>query len=210
MKKVQLLLVMLLVLLVWPVSEAQAVSTTAAFEGSGDNAGKTLPFEYEFTTSGSDVTLTISNVDGTGISGLVATPDIYDWTSGSQISRGQALTYTWQTVADGTTLKVKLHWAATNGVFWSDELTYTYTSSSTPTLITNLALGKTTKASSNNEINTSDAAVDGNIGTRWESEQGVDPQSWQVDLVSAKTFDAIVIKWEGAYAQSFTISLKHG
>ena len=43
MKKVQLLLVMLLVLLVWPVSEAQAVSTTAAFEGSGDNAGKRYP-----------------------------------------------------------------------------------------------------------------------------------------------------------------------
>lgn len=47
-------------------------------------------------------------------------------------------------------------------------------------------------------------AVDGNNGTRWESASS-DPQTWQVDLGEAKTFNTIAILWEGAYGKTFTI-----
>ncbi|MBR0490114.1 MAG: discoidin domain-containing protein [Prevotella sp.] len=49
-------------------------------------------------------------------------------------------------------------------------------------------------------------AIDGNTGTRWESASS-DPQTWQVDLGSAKTFNTISIRWEGAYAKTFTIEV---
>ena len=65
----------------------------------------------------------------------------------------------------------------------------------------NIALNKPTKATSGDAA----LAVDGNEGTRWESEQGVDPQTWQVDLGSAQEFESIQILWEGAYAKTFTI-----
>ena len=47
-------------------------------------------------------------------------------------------------------------------------------------------------------------AVDGDKGTRWES-ASEDPQTWQVDLGEAKTFNTISIIWEGAYSATFTI-----
>ena len=65
---------------------------------------------------------------------------------------------------------------------------------------TNLALNKTAIATSGN----ADQAVDGNVGTRWESAQS-DPQTWQVDLGESKEFKSIVIVWEGAYGKTFTI-----
>lgn len=65
----------------------------------------------------------------------------------------------------------------------------------------NLASGKETKATSGNAA----LAVDSDNNSRWESEQGVDPQLWQVDLGEAKAFNTISILWEGAYAKSFTI-----
>lgn len=65
----------------------------------------------------------------------------------------------------------------------------------------NLALNKTTKATSG----TASLAVDGNVGSRWESKQGEDPQTWQVDLGSAQDFNTIQIVWEGAYASNFAI-----
>ena len=49
-------------------------------------------------------------------------------------------------------------------------------------------------------------AIDGDTGTRWESASS-DPQTWQVDLGSAKTFNTISIRWEGAYAKTFTIEV---
>ncbi len=65
---------------------------------------------------------------------------------------------------------------------------------------TNLALNKTAIATSGN----AGQAVDGNVGTRWESAQS-DPQTWQVDLGESKEFKSIVIVWEGAYGKTFTI-----
>lgn len=65
----------------------------------------------------------------------------------------------------------------------------------------NLANGKTAIATTGNAAE----AIDGNTGTRWESAQGVDPQTWQVDLGSAQEFNTIKIVWEGAYGKTFTI-----
>ena len=65
---------------------------------------------------------------------------------------------------------------------------------------TNLAVDCATIATSGEAA----LAVDGNNGTRWESEK-TDPQLWQVDLGEVKAFNTINIRWEGAYAQSFEI-----
>lgn len=64
----------------------------------------------------------------------------------------------------------------------------------------NLAQGATAIATSGNAA----LAVDGDKGTRWEAEAS-DPQTWQVDLGEAKTFNTISIVWEGAYTSTFTI-----
>ncbi len=66
----------------------------------------------------------------------------------------------------------------------------------------NLALNKTAIATSG----TATAAVDGNNETRWESASS-DPQTWQVDLGEATTFNTISIRWEGAYGKTFTIEV---
>ena len=66
---------------------------------------------------------------------------------------------------------------------------------------TNLALNQPSIATSG----TASAGNDGNTGTRWESEHGVDPQMWQVDLGEAQEFNTIAITWEGAYGKTFDI-----
>ena len=201
MKQINYFITLLLMLLVMSGVEMKAATAaTASFDGTGDNVGKNLPFNYEFTTSGSNVTLTISDVDGTGIEGLDATPNIYDWTTGSEQSRGKVLTYTWESVTDGTTLKVRLNWAAANGIFRSDELSYQFTGGGGSATPDNLALNKEAIATSG----TATAGNNGSQGDRWESVHS-DPQTWQVDLGSSQTFNAIVIYWEGAYGKTFTI-----
>ena len=65
---------------------------------------------------------------------------------------------------------------------------------------TNLAVGHPSIASSGN----AGEGNDGNTGTRWESTHS-DPQTWQVDLEEAQTFNTIRIIWEGAYSSTFQI-----
>ena len=65
---------------------------------------------------------------------------------------------------------------------------------------TNLAVGKTSIATSGN----AGLGNDGDAGSRWESAFS-DPQVWQVDLGEAQTFNTIRILWEGAYSSSFQI-----
>ncbi|MFD2880510.1 discoidin domain-containing protein [Paenibacillus rhizoplanae] len=75
------------------------------------------------------------------------------------------------------------------------------TGSTTPT--GNLALNKAVTASENPKQPAA-AAVDGNPGTRWESDFS-DPQWIQVDLGSAQTVGRVLLDWEGAYAKAYTI-----
>ncbi|MBQ9651897.1 MAG: discoidin domain-containing protein, partial [Prevotella sp.] len=67
---------------------------------------------------------------------------------------------------------------------------------------TNLALNKTAIATSG----TASFAVDGNVGTRWESASS-DPQTWQVDLGSDQTVRSFVIVWQTAYTENYTITV---
>ncbi|WP_340025572.1 discoidin domain-containing protein [Paenibacillus sp. FSL K6-1096] len=72
----------------------------------------------------------------------------------------------------------------------------------TPPLV-NLALNKAVTASENPKQPAA-GAVDGNEGTRWESDFS-DPQWIQVDLGSAQTVSRVLLNWEGAYAKAYTI-----
>ena len=63
--------------------------------------------------------------------------------------------------------------------------------------------GSSATASSGNAT----AAIDGNTGSRWESEHGVDPQILTIDLGQTRTFNTFQIIWEGAYGKSFTVSV---
>lgn len=65
---------------------------------------------------------------------------------------------------------------------------------------TNLAAGQPSIASSG----TASLGNDGIEGSRWESAFS-DPQTWQVDLGTAQTFNTIRILWEGAYSSTFQI-----
>ncbi|KGE20776.1 hypothetical protein PWYN_00930 [Paenibacillus wynnii] len=67
----------------------------------------------------------------------------------------------------------------------------------------NLALNKTVTASEGPKQPAS-GAVDGDLGTRWESAFS-DPHWIQVDLGSNQTVSRVQLNWEGAYAKSYTI-----
>ncbi|KPL90286.1 discoidin domain-containing protein [Herpetosiphon geysericola] len=70
---------------------------------------------------------------------------------------------------------------------------------------TNLALGKTALASSNENADFRAAlALDGNLNTRWSS-SFADGQWLRVDLGSVQSFNRIVLRWEAAYASSYRI-----
>lgn len=64
----------------------------------------------------------------------------------------------------------------------------------------NLALNKPAYASSG----TASAAVDGNTGTRWESDH-VDKQWIYVDLGTVYNLDHLRLLWEGAYTKHYQV-----
>jgi hypothetical protein len=67
-----------------------------------------------------------------------------------------------------------------------------------------LSAGKTATASSVSGTNTAAKAVDGSMGTRWES-LSVDPQWIYVDLGDTYTISQVILEWEAAYAKSYQI-----
>ncbi|HEX4831051.1 MAG TPA: discoidin domain-containing protein [Trebonia sp.] len=71
----------------------------------------------------------------------------------------------------------------------------------------NVALGKTTTASSTENVGTPAAdATDGNTGTRWSSAFS-DPQWLDVDLGSTQSICKVSLNWETAYATAFQIQV---
>ena len=66
----------------------------------------------------------------------------------------------------------------------------------------NLALQKSTSASSVRDDNQSSFAVDGNQSTRWESDFS-DPQFIIVDLANTFKLNRVEIYWEAAYATQY-------
>jgi hypothetical protein len=61
------------------------------------------------------------------------------------------------------------------------------------------------KASSVNGGNVAANAIDNNMGTRWESTQGVDPQWIYVDIGAGKTVSSVILFWEAANAKNYTL-----
>ncbi|MGI4821395.1 MAG: discoidin domain-containing protein [Janthinobacterium lividum] len=76
-----------------------------------------------------------------------------------------------------------------------------------PALAQNLALQKQATASSENGSNSAAKAIDGDRTTRWESVQGIDPQSIVIDLGSLQQVDRIRLFWETAFASAFTLAV---
>lgn len=68
----------------------------------------------------------------------------------------------------------------------------------------NLAGGKTTYASSG--VETSSLAVDGNMGTRWESAHS-DSEWIAVDLGQREDIGKVLLHWEGAYGKQYEIQV---
>ncbi len=69
----------------------------------------------------------------------------------------------------------------------------------------NLALFKLTSPSSSNGGNIAANAVDNNLTTRWESQQGVDPQSLVIDLNNTANIHSIVLDWENAAGANYVL-----
>lgn len=213
MKRIALFFISLLMLLGRGVDMYAA--PTAGSVAAGD---KTVNYTYEFTESGTSVTfaVTITSItDGDGNSATLdalVKPAFYNGATllqagGGAITIGQADTYTLTSQTAGTKLNMiaKYDYAA-GGSFQitADEYTVVGDGSSAVTPV-NLALNRTTKATSGEA--SASLAVDGGItgDSRWESDHGKDPQYWQVDLGSSQTFNTIKIVWEGAYGKTFTI-----
>jgi large repetitive protein len=69
----------------------------------------------------------------------------------------------------------------------------------------NLALFKRTSTSSSNGGNIAANAVDSNLTTRWETQQGVDPQSLVIDLNNTANIHSIVLDWENAAGANYVL-----
>ena len=60
---------------------------------------------------------------------------------------------------------------------------------------------------STNALQAAGLAIDGNAATRWESQHGVDPQWWYVDLGQTCALSQVQINWEAARARDFSIQV---
>ena len=70
----------------------------------------------------------------------------------------------------------------------------------------NLALNKPVTCSSIENAGLPCASgVDGNLGTRWSSAHGVDPQWIYADLGQTYAISQVILRWEAAYATAFQI-----
>jgi hypothetical protein len=95
------------------------------------------------------------------------------------------------------------------GAAGSTSFVWAVASSSSGCSTTNIALNKTTTASSTENAGTPAAdATDGNTGTRWSSAFS-DPQWLQVDLGSVQSVCQVVLQWETAYATAFQIQISN-
>lgn len=67
----------------------------------------------------------------------------------------------------------------------------------------------TVSATASSELggNIANNAIDGNVSTRWESVQGVDPQTFTIDLGTVRKVKQINILWENASARDYNIEV---
>lgn len=72
----------------------------------------------------------------------------------------------------------------------------------------NIAIARASGASAssaNGAAGAASRAFDGNAGTRWESEAGIDPQWLAIDLGGVYALDAVALEWEGAYGKTYKL-----
>lgn len=208
MKRTKQFVILLLTLLFFAGGgEMKAEPTKVSLPVTQGGVDKTFDYWYEFTQTGSNVTFNFYWEKATSITDLQLS-QVFEDTNGEanitancqQTSDGTYyyVSYTWSNKSVGNILKIRPYLVGASGVVIQPRLEYTVTSgSATPD---NLALNKTAIATSG----TAAAGNNGSQGDRWESVHS-DPQTWQVDLGSSQTFNAIVIYWEGAYGKTFTI-----
>ncbi|CDG84341.1 discoidin domain-containing protein [Janthinobacterium agaricidamnosum] len=70
-----------------------------------------------------------------------------------------------------------------------------------------MSVNKPVYGSSVSGANTPDLAVDGSLGSRWESAHGKDPQWVYVDLGAHASITRVVVNWEGAFASQYQIEV---
>ena len=208
MKRTKQFVILLLTLLFFAGGgEMKAEPTKVSLPVTQGGVGKTFDYWYEFTQTGSNVTFNFYWEKETSITDLQLS-QVYEDTNGEANITANCqqtsdetyyyVSYTWSNQSVGNILKIRPYLEGASGVLIQPHLEYTVTSgSATPD---NLALNKTAIATSG----TASAGNNGNSDDRWESASS-DPQTWQVDLGSSQTFNAIVITWETAYGKTFTI-----
>ena len=185
----------------------KAEPTKVSLPVTQGGVGKTFDYWYDFTQTGSNVTFNFYWEKATSITDLQLS-QVYEDTNGEANITANCqqtsdetyyyVSYTWSNQSVGNILKIRPYLGGASGVVIQPRLEYTVTSgSATPD---NLALNKTAIATSG----TAAVGNNGNSDDRWESASS-DPQTWQVDLGSSQTFNAIVITWETAYGKTFTI-----
>jgi hypothetical protein len=84
------------------------------------------------------------------------------------------------------------------------------TATATPSASANLALNRPVSVSSVRSSTTNGAAaVDGDLGTSWQTERSSKlPSEWiKADLGSTRTLDKVVLQWDSNYAKSYTVQV---
>ncbi|MCU4163739.1 galactose-binding domain-containing protein [Carboxylicivirga caseinilyticus] len=167
---------------------SESISGTISIEVQGDPVLSRLVISPDDTqtTLGNDVTFTASGYDqfGDEIAAEIA------WSSDNNGSIGQ-------TTGLFTADKV--------GTFTITATSGTVTESTTLTVkAVNIAINKTAVAS--NEVQSASLAVDGDNGTRWETEHSA-PQWIYIDLEDMYLLNFMEIIWEGASAADYTIDI---
>ena len=141
---------------------------------------------------------------------ITAPASISDCTVNGKIDGAGMILYLSSFTAKET--EVTINYAGGSCTFWvyyADGTEGGGETPSTPTEIydVNFALasnGSSAEATSGNNPN---EAIDNNLGSRWISEEKVDPQTWTLDLGQARIFNTLEIVWEGAYGKTFTVSV---
>jgi hypothetical protein len=154
----------------------------------------TLPGNGTIFASPASITINASASDSDG---TVTQVDFYQGTTLLFTDTIAPYSYTWNGVAAGS--------YSLTAVATDNESAVTVSTAVGVTSVNigaNIALGRTVTISSGSGGN---AAVDGNMSTRWESVQGVDPQWIYVDFGGTATINQVQLEWEAAYATSYEI-----
>lgn len=119
------------------------------------------------------------------------------------VSMGPITSYTFNNISASHSIAVGLQDSGT-----TPPPTPTITPTPTPTTdpdptLSNIALQATVSASS--ELQSATLAVDGQMGSRWESAHGVDPASLTLDFGEIATLDSATIHWEAANAAQYRV-----